>query len=154
MINPPFSHLTRTLHAHTGAVYRPHVDGAWPGSGLDAQGRYLFDAHGGDRWSRLTFLIYLNGSEGGGGKAARGGGGAGGGGAGGGAAGSGEEVQGTEAEGKEGDEGFEGGATTFFAPSADADGCLDARGVAPRAGNILVFVHGDTAGVCLCAIWL
>ncbi|GIL44592.1 hypothetical protein Vafri_2120 [Volvox africanus] len=41
-----------------GAVYRPHVDGAWPGSGLK-DGRYEFDAYG-DRWSRLTFLVYLN----------------------------------------------------------------------------------------------
>ncbi|GIL75923.1 hypothetical protein Vretimale_5604 [Volvox reticuliferus] len=41
-----------------GAVYRPHVDGAWPGSGIK-DGRYEFDAYG-DRWSRLTFLVYLN----------------------------------------------------------------------------------------------
>jgi hypothetical protein len=49
-----------------GAVYRPHVDGAWPGSGVDAAtGEYVFDALG-DRWSRLTFLVYLNdGFEGG-----------------------------------------------------------------------------------------
>ena len=45
-------------------VYRPHVDGAWPGSGL-RDGKVLFDAFG-DRWSRLTFLLYLNdGFEGG-----------------------------------------------------------------------------------------
>lgn len=42
-----------------GNVYRPHIDGAWPGSGLDDEGRYVFDAYG-DRWSRLTFLVYLN----------------------------------------------------------------------------------------------
>lgn len=43
-----------------GAVYRPHVDGAWPGSGVDpATGEYVFEAYG-DRWSRLTFLVYLN----------------------------------------------------------------------------------------------
>jgi len=42
-----------------GAVYRPHIDGAWPGSGLSPEGEYLYDAYG-DRWSRLTFLIYLN----------------------------------------------------------------------------------------------
>eukprot|EP00798_Chlamydomonas_sp_ICE-L_P025053 gene25053-10702_t len=42
----------------SGAVYRPHVDGAWPGSGLK-DGKYEFDAYG-DRWSRLTFLLYLN----------------------------------------------------------------------------------------------
>lgn len=33
-----------------GAVYRPHVDGAWPGSGI-RDGHYVFDAYG-DRWSR------------------------------------------------------------------------------------------------------
>ncbi|KAF9577041.1 hypothetical protein BGW38_008009, partial [Lunasporangiospora selenospora] len=44
-----------------GAIYRIHVDGAWPGSGLDPEtGKYLYDAYGGSRWSRLTFLVYLN----------------------------------------------------------------------------------------------
>ena len=39
------------------AVYRPHIDGSWPGAGLDAlTGRYVHDAFG-DRRSRLTFLI-------------------------------------------------------------------------------------------------
>ncbi len=49
-----------------GAVYRPHIDGSWPGSGLDARsGTYVHDAFG-DRRSRLTFLMYLNdGFEGG-----------------------------------------------------------------------------------------
>eukprot|EP00955_Chlamydomonas_euryale_P003022 32029-Chlamydomonas_euryale.AAC.1 len=48
-------------HGHTRArtaVYRPHIDGAWPGSGL-VDGKVVFDFYG-DRWSRLTFLIYLN----------------------------------------------------------------------------------------------
>jgi len=35
------------------------VDGAWAGSGVDAEGKYVYDAFG-DRWSRYTFLIYLN----------------------------------------------------------------------------------------------
>jgi hypothetical protein len=48
-----------------GAVYRPHLDGSWPGSKLDAGGRYSHDVKGGPR-SRLTFLIYLtSGFEGG-----------------------------------------------------------------------------------------
>jgi len=42
-----------------GTIYRPHIDGSWPGSGVNADGQYLFDAFG-DRWSCLTFLIYLN----------------------------------------------------------------------------------------------
>ncbi|CAM0138080.1 hypothetical protein VKS41_001303 [Umbelopsis sp. WA50703] len=44
-----------------GAIYRPHIDGAWPGSGLDpVDGSYKYDMYDGTRWSRLTFLIYLN----------------------------------------------------------------------------------------------
>jgi hypothetical protein len=42
-----------------GSIYRPHIDGAWPGSGLEVDGEYLYDAFG-DRWSRLTYLIRLN----------------------------------------------------------------------------------------------
>ena len=42
-----------------GCVYRPHVDGSWPGSGL-VDGRYERDAFQGGRWSKLTFLVYLN----------------------------------------------------------------------------------------------
>lgn len=44
-----------------GAVYRPHIDGAWPGSGLAPDGSYSDDVYDGKRHSRLTFLIYLNG---------------------------------------------------------------------------------------------
>jgi hypothetical protein len=43
-----------------GAVYRPHVDGAWPSSGVDGDGKYVYDAFDDGRASRLTFLIYLN----------------------------------------------------------------------------------------------
>jgi len=57
-----------------GNVYRPHVDGAWPGSGI-VDGEYQYNMFG-DRLSRLTFILYLN-------------------------------------------EDFEGGATTFFSPSAE-----------------------------------
>jgi hypothetical protein len=41
-------HLMSAVHCrwHAGNVYRPHIDGAWPGSGLDANGRYVFDAYG------------------------------------------------------------------------------------------------------------
>ena len=52
-----------------GAIYRPHVDGAWPGSGTKKEESggetYEYD-HYGDRWSRLTFLVYLNEDFGGG----------------------------------------------------------------------------------------
>ncbi|GAA6039419.1 hypothetical protein JCM8097_002848 [Rhodosporidiobolus ruineniae] len=46
-----------------GAIYRPHIDGAWPASGIDpVTGEYLYDSSPPDKpqWSRLTFLIYLN----------------------------------------------------------------------------------------------
>ncbi|KAG2187420.1 hypothetical protein INT44_005108 [Umbelopsis vinacea] len=44
-----------------GAIYRPHIDGAWPGSGLDPEdGTYKYDMYNNTRWSRLTFLLYLN----------------------------------------------------------------------------------------------
>ncbi|GAA5944826.1 hypothetical protein JCM3775_007320 [Rhodotorula graminis] len=48
-----------------GAIYRPHIDGAWPASGVDPEtGEYLYDSspHDKPQWSRLTFLIYLNDS--------------------------------------------------------------------------------------------
>ena len=40
-----------------GAVYRPHIDGSWPGGGLSKQGKY--ETNEASR-SRLTFLVYLN----------------------------------------------------------------------------------------------
>ena len=43
-----------------GAVYRPHIDGAWPLSGLDSAGNYVYDAFPSVIWSKYTFLIYLN----------------------------------------------------------------------------------------------
>ena len=49
----------------SGAVYRPHIDGSWPRSGLNPKGEYeqeevsLHQPGVGGR-SRLTFLIYLN----------------------------------------------------------------------------------------------
>ncbi|KAL6761937.1 hypothetical protein V8C86DRAFT_742064 [Haematococcus lacustris] len=48
----------RLYRYDAGNVYRPHVDGAWPGSGLRGE-QLVHDAFG-DRWSRLTFLVYLN----------------------------------------------------------------------------------------------
>ena len=106
-----------------GAVYRPHIDGAWPASGLkkkaagvvdpvepavackDSEGddvEYVYDASG-DRRSRLTFLLYLN-------------------------------------------EDFGGGCTTFFNADPETVGVVEARGVAPRCGSVLCFPHGEGAG--------
>lgn len=53
----------RLFRYFPGAVYRPHIDGAWPGSGLNAQGEYTDDAFSevhDKRYSKLTFLVYLN----------------------------------------------------------------------------------------------
>ncbi|GAA5901602.1 uncharacterized protein JCM6883_000274 [Sporobolomyces salmoneus] len=64
-INPRF----RVYRYVPGAIYRPHIDGAWPRSGIDPKtGEYLYDSSPPDapEWSRLTLLIYLNdGFEGG-----------------------------------------------------------------------------------------
>lgn len=49
----------RTYRYDPGVVYRPHFDGAWPSSGFDDQGGYVYDAQG-DRRSRITVVIYLN----------------------------------------------------------------------------------------------
>ena len=49
----------RFFRYYQGAVYRPHIDGAWPGAGLNKEGE-LIDDFFGDRTSKLTFLIYLN----------------------------------------------------------------------------------------------
>lgn len=50
-----------------GAVYRPHIDGAWPKSSYDLDTReYVYDASEGTSWSKLTMVIYLNEGFGGG----------------------------------------------------------------------------------------
>ena len=62
-INPRF----RCYRYEPGALYRPHVDGAWPPSGIDPEtNEYKFDMSDGALWSKMTFLMYLNeGFEGG-----------------------------------------------------------------------------------------
>ena len=58
----------RLFRYYPGAVYRPHIDGAWSGSGL-VDGKYTDDAFSDGRYSKLTFLIYLNDVGGAGGGA-------------------------------------------------------------------------------------
>ena len=41
-------------------IFRMHTDGAWPGSALDASGHSIVRDAYGDRWSQLTFLLYLD----------------------------------------------------------------------------------------------
>jgi len=42
----------------TGDYFAPHTDGAWPGSKV-AEGKLVTDAYG-DRWSQLSFVLFLN----------------------------------------------------------------------------------------------
>ena len=44
-----------------GVEYRPHIDGAWPGSGLLPNGDFVDDVYNGQKHTKLTFLFYLNG---------------------------------------------------------------------------------------------
>lgn len=41
-------------------IFRPHTDGSWPGSGVDSSGRQIIRDRYGDRWSQLTFVVFLN----------------------------------------------------------------------------------------------
>eukprot|EP00434_Breviolum_minutum_P020805 symbB.v1.2.018353.t1/scaffold1457.1/size117646/11 len=53
----------RFYRYYSGNLYRKHLDGAWPASGIaldDGQEKYIYDAHGGGTRSKLTFIIYLN----------------------------------------------------------------------------------------------
>ena len=49
----------RIYRYSAGTVYRPHIDGAWSGSGI-RDGKYTSDIYDGTVTSRLTFLLYLN----------------------------------------------------------------------------------------------
>eukprot|EP00596_Hydrurales_sp_CCMP1899_P000668 CAMPEP_0119033850 /NCGR_PEP_ID=MMETSP1177-20130426/914_1 /TAXON_ID=2985 /ORGANISM="Ochromonas sp, Strain CCMP1899" /LENGTH=520 /DNA_ID=CAMNT_0006990919 /DNA_START=129 /DNA_END=1691 /DNA_ORIENTATION=+ len=52
----------RLFRYRQGAVYRPHIDGSWPGSGL-LDGKFVDDVSGGKQNSKFTFLLYLNGNN-------------------------------------------------------------------------------------------
>eukprot|EP00428_Durinskia_dybowskii_P083860 CAMPEP_0170442112 /NCGR_PEP_ID=MMETSP0117_2-20130122/47246_1 /TAXON_ID=400756 /ORGANISM="Durinskia baltica, Strain CSIRO CS-38" /LENGTH=292 /DNA_ID=CAMNT_0010702683 /DNA_START=71 /DNA_END=946 /DNA_ORIENTATION=- len=114
----------RLFRYYADAVYRPHIDGAWPGSGLLQDGSYTDDAFNGDRHSRLTFLIYLNdGFEGGtttyflaGSEQS---------------SGEGNSADGVEYGGKGCDEG---------------EGRIEVHRVKPQLGSVLVFPHGTSSG--------
>lgn len=41
-----------------GDFFKPHIDGSWPGSRI-INGKNTHDAYG-DRWSQMTFLIFLS----------------------------------------------------------------------------------------------
>jgi len=113
-----------------GSVYRPHVDGAWPPSGIDpATGAYVYDATAGQatrEYSRFTFLVYLN-----------------------------DEFEGGEttyfvpsvdprtAASPESDSAAK---ETLDGAPVPAYPHLQAHPIRPVQGSIVVFPHGDTAG--------
>ena len=55
------SHRFNTYRYHDGQQFRPHIDGDWPGYGLDDSGRSM--ATWRDSYSMMSMLIYLNGQR-------------------------------------------------------------------------------------------
>jgi hypothetical protein len=114
----------RLFRYYPGAVYRPHIDGAWPGSGLLADGSYTDDAFDAEQHSRLTFLVYLSdGFEGG-----------------------------TTTYFLAGDDSAEQGKEpSKDGKDQDGDsgskvGHIEVRKVKPQLGAVLVFPHGSASG--------
>jgi hypothetical protein len=102
-----------------GNHYRPHIDGAWPasalGTGADGKPCYVYDSDPA-LYSRLTFLLYLNGLF----------------------------LRLTPSPRlltRRCADGFPGGATTFFLPHEGKPG-LVAHPVRPVMGSAMVFPHG------------
>jgi len=54
----------RLYRYQEGNLYRKHLDGAWPASGVRegprGKAEYVYDAYGGSTRSKLTFILYLN----------------------------------------------------------------------------------------------
>jgi hypothetical protein len=125
----------RLFRYYAGAVYRPHIDGAWPGSGLAADGSFTDDAFAGDRHSQLTFLVYLNDGFDGGTTTFF-------------LAGDDSDTD-RKADAADLDEGE--GADTDSSGSGSGSGAggagiIEARGVQPRQGSVLCFPHGHAIG--------
>ena len=157
-------------------MYRPHIDGSWPGSGIDPNsGEVVDDIYQGSCVSKLTFLIYLNSGrldEGENGDCDFGDDGEKG--------SNGVEDSDIEEGIKESSkklfeetynpvdpscttneihddadvdesfypgEEFFGGETTFYLPGVDGIGHIDAISVLPQAGSVLVFPHGDVGSL-------
>ena len=119
------------------AVYRPHIDGSWPGSGLDASGRYAsFAMRFGPHPKRRPCPCPQPDP----GPASR-------------ASPSPSRYVHDAFSGRRSrltflvylNDGFEGGCTTFYTPSRA--GGLQAQGVQPRAGAVLCFPQGNTASL-------
>ena len=127
-----------------GRYYRPHIDGAWPPSGLDGEGNYRYDICDDSNKNGLQFVSRLDG---------------------------GDEKREDIPEGPSVtiknechdirdnsrrqlsrltfliylNDDFDGGHTTFLIPAAEREGVLNAFPVNPVRGGILVFPHGSCA---------
>ena len=68
LVGPPtgLNQRWRVYRYRETDIFRPHTDGSWPGSGLDAEGRLVQDQFPGRQWSMLTFLLYLSEADNGG----------------------------------------------------------------------------------------
>lgn len=142
--------LPQTLHGHSlvginarwrlfrylpGAVYRPHIDGSWTGNGLDpVTGELVEDIYGNSR-SRLTFLVYLNGDFEGGATTFF-------------VPSSGTTVLTSPSPSPPASASF--GDSHSQVPHEEGKnsgsnhiGCIEAYGVEPQQGAVLVFPHGD-----------
>lgn len=98
------------------AKYRPHVDGSWPGSGLIKNDNI-------DNDQQQPTAIYKFDQYGG------------------------DKVWSSFTFLIYlNDEEFKGGETTFFWPGQATPHTLQAKGIKPCAGNVVVFPHGDTSG--------
>lgn len=121
-----------------GRYYRPHIDGAWPSSGFDINGVYRYDVNDIDNKNGVQFVQPEDG------KAALN-----------------EEPADAKARGQISskarpqlsrltfliylNDDFDGGNTTFFIPSKEQEGVLNAFPVKPSCGCVLVFPHGTCA---------
>lgn len=105
-----------------GRYYRPHIDGAWPSSGFDTNGDYRYDVNDINNKNGMQFVQ----SE--------------------------EASNGAESSSRPQlsrltfliylNDDFDGGNTTFFIPSKEQEGVLNAFPVKPSRGCVLVFPHG------------
>ena len=118
-----------------GRYYRPHIDGAWPSSGFDINGNYRYDINDISNKNGMQFVDGKVASD--------------------------QDAANTKAESHISSQArpqlsrltflmylnddFEGGNTTFFIPSKEQEGVLNAFPVKPSRGCVLVFPHGTCA---------
>jgi len=106
-------------------VYRPHIDGSWPASRIDANGQYECYSQGADGSTTIksyhTFLIYLN-----------------------------DNFEGGQTRFYV-PKTYSTGTTTTTSNATNAagggGGTLIAHGITPKCGSVLVFSQGNTASL-------